>query len=65
LSIPAHLITAQDDPIIPFSDLDRIDPITDLHIEPSRHGGHCGFLESLAGDSWVEKRLVQILAHYS
>ena len=65
LSIPAHLITAQDDPIIPFSDLDRIDPIADLHIETSRYGGHCGFLESLAAESWVEKRLVQILAHYS
>lgn len=65
MPIPAHLISAQDDPIIPFSDLERIDPISNLNIDYSRHGGHCGFLENLSAESWVEKRLLQILSDYS
>jgi len=65
MPVPAHLITAQDDPIIPFVDLERIDPVSNLYIESSRHGGHCGFLENLSADSWVERRLLQILGDYS
>jgi predicted alpha/beta-fold hydrolase len=64
LSLPAHMILAQDDPIIPFADVDRIDPIDNLQIEASRHGGHCGFLENLSADSWIETRLLQILAQH-
>jgi predicted alpha/beta-fold hydrolase len=64
LSLPAHMILAQDDPIIPFSDVERIDPIDNLHIEATRHGGHCGFLENLSADSWIESRLLQILAQH-
>ena len=61
LAMPSYLIAAEDDPIIPISDLERIDPIEQLHIERHRHGGHCGFLQNLAGESWVEPRLVQLL----
>ena len=61
LPVPAHLITAQDGPIIPFNDLERIDPIVNLHIETYRHGGHCGFLQNLSADSWVAARLLQTL----
>jgi hypothetical protein len=64
LSLPAHLIAAQDDPIIPFADLGRIDANDNLHIETCRYGGHCGFLENLAADSWVETRILQIVAAY-
>jgi len=64
LALPAHLIAAQDDPIIPFDDLERIDPVQHLHIESYRHGGHCGFIENLAATSWVEKRILQILDMY-
>ena len=61
LSVPAFLITAKDDPIIPIDDLDRIDPIDQLHIECHDHGGHCGFIRNLSGDSWVEQRILQLL----
>ena len=61
LAIPAYLIAARDDPIIPISDLERIDPIDNLHIETHNHGGHCGFLQNLAGHSWAEQRIAELL----
>jgi predicted alpha/beta-fold hydrolase len=64
LEIPGYLIAAEDDPIIPVDDLQRIDAIESLHIETCRHGGHCGFIENLAARSWVEARMLQILREY-
>ncbi|MCP4983259.1 MAG: alpha/beta fold hydrolase [Gammaproteobacteria bacterium] len=61
LAMPAYLIAADDDPIIPVDDLKRIDPIENLNIETYRHGGHCGFIENLAAHSWVEGRMLRIL----
>jgi hypothetical protein len=64
LALPAHLIASQDDPIIPVDDLSRIEPNAHLQVEIQRHGGHCGFIENLAANSWVEDRLLQILRKY-
>ena len=61
ISMPAYLIAAEDDPIIPVDDLNRIDPVETLQIETYRHGGHCGFIETLSARSWVEGRLLQIV----
>ncbi len=65
LSMPAYLIAAEDDPIIPIADLQRIDPIDRLNIETCRYGGHCGFIEDLAAHSWVEKRILQLCGEVS
>lgn len=62
MAMPAHIIAAEDDPIIPVEDLQRIDSIENLQIEVYRHGGHCGFIENLAARSWVENRILQLLA---
>lgn len=64
MAIPAYLIAAEDDPIIPVDDLTRIDPIENLHIETHRYGGHCGFLENLSARSWVEGRILQLLRQH-
>lgn len=64
LQIPAHLIASEDDPIIPVADIERIDPIENLHIETHRHGGHCGFIENLAAKSWVERRIAELVEQY-
>jgi len=61
---PAYLIAAQDDPIIPVSDLARIEPIEQLSIETCRFGGHCGFLQNMAAHSWAEDRILQILQRH-
>jgi hypothetical protein len=61
LEVPATLIAAEDDPIIPVDDLDRIEAIETLQIETHRYGGHCGFIENLAARSWIEGRILQVL----
>lgn len=61
MAMPAYLIATEDDPIIPVDDLARIDSIENLQLETYRYGGHCGFIEDLAGRSWIEGRLLQIL----
>lgn len=64
MAMPAYLIAAEDDPIIPVDDLYRIDPIETLQIETYRHGGHCGFIENLVARSWVEGRILRILQRH-
>ena len=64
LAQPAYLLAAEDDPIIPAADLTRIDANANLHIETSRHGGHCGFIENLAARSWAEDRILQLFTRH-
>ena len=61
MAMPAYLIAAADDPIIPVDDLARIGPNENLHIETHRYGGHCGFLENLSARSWVEHRILELV----
>ena len=58
LEVPATIITALDDPIIPAHSLERLARPSCLQLTVTRFGGHCGFLERLAGPSWVERRIV-------
>ena len=62
--MPATIIAAEDDPIIPADDFRRIDANDYLDIEIQRFGGHCGFIENLAAHSWVERRLLELLYRY-
>jgi predicted alpha/beta-fold hydrolase len=58
LEVPATIITALDDPIIPAHSLERLARPPCLRLTVTRFGGHCGFLERLVGPSWVERRIV-------
>ena len=60
LTMPAWLITAGDDPIIPVRDVARLNPNRHLTIDIQAHGGHCGFIENLWGQSWAERRIRDI-----
>jgi predicted alpha/beta-fold hydrolase len=64
MAVPAYLIAAEDDPIIPVADLARIDANENLHIETYRNGGHCGFIQDLAAHSWIEIRIQELLQHH-
>ena len=64
LSIPAHLITAADDPIIPVSDVKKINCPDLLNLEIYAHGGHCGFIVNLKAHSYMEPRLVELFDGY-
>jgi predicted alpha/beta-fold hydrolase len=58
LDLPATILTAEDDPIIPVADFRelRLAPTSELVIVP--HGGHCGFIRDASLRSWAEDFLV-------
>jgi uncharacterized protein len=62
LRVPANLITAYDDPIVPVSGLQRLSRLPNLTVTVTRHGGHCGFFDQLAGPTWLESRVVADLS---
>ena len=55
LSVPAHILTAQDDPMIPVGALARLARPKSLTVTVTRYGGHCGFIERLQGMTWAER----------
>lgn len=62
LEVPATIITALDDPIIPAADLSRLAAPDALQVVLTPHGGHCGFLSSLTTPSWADRRVAAMLA---
>src|SRR5690606_41258054 len=62
LRVPAHLIAAADDPIIPVADIARIAYNRHLHLDIQAHGGHRRLVENLRGASGAERRPAAILA---
>ena len=58
LEVPANIITALDDPIIPPLSLEGLARPSSLRVTVTRFGGHCGFLERVVGPSWVERQIV-------
>jgi hypothetical protein len=61
LEAPTQLITAADDPMILTHDLDRIARPESLRIMLTPRGGHCGFMDALAGPSWIDRAIVATL----
>lgn len=65
LQVPADILMAKDDPVIPFATFDRWRLPATAQLEIAPWGGHCGFLENLRGDGfserWVTDRLIRAL----
>jgi len=60
---PLAIVTAQDDTVIPFADFDGLGARGSvIAFDAPRRGGHCGFIENLALESWAEKRVVEWLS---
>jgi len=61
LPVPASILMAQDDPVIPFDDFRdwRLPP--GARLEVARWGGHCAFMENLAGDGFAERWVAERL----
>ena len=55
LAVPARILAADDDPIIPAGDLDRLAPTPLLRITRTTHGGHCGFLPGLLARAYADQ----------
>jgi predicted alpha/beta-fold hydrolase len=60
---PTLILTAQDDPFVPFSTFGHaaIRGNPNIRIVAPRHGGHCGFVSRETGEErfWSEARIVE------
>lgn len=55
LAVPATVLTAADDPIIPVDHFSELELPEGADLMVTRHGGHCGFIENWRFDSWAER----------
>jgi len=62
LTVPTWLVNTADDPVIPARDLERLARPAALSVLETRRGGHCGFLASPFGDSWIDARMAEYFA---
>lgn len=67
IAVPTLILTAQDDPFIPYRIFDwpALRRNSRIRFEASAHGGHCGFIQrsSAGGDRyWAENRLTDFIA---
>lgn len=67
LTVPASILMAADDPVIPVDGFHQLQLPATARLEISPWGGHCGFLESarLEGfaERWVAERIAWALEH--
>jgi len=61
ISIPTHIISAADDPMIPEQHLLDVNKNEFLTIELQRQGGHCAFIKNWKFESWLPDRIHQII----
>jgi predicted alpha/beta-fold hydrolase len=61
--VPMLMITAQDDPFVPFELFRRANPGQNpaIRFATPEHGGHCGFISNQSGTErfWAEQRIVE------
>ena len=62
LQVPADVLMAEDDPVIPAQEFTGIAGFPHLHVEMAPHGGHCGFIETAALDGYAERWVVERLS---
>ncbi len=59
INCPTHVITAWDDPVIPFEDFSTIDRMPQIKLITTAHGGHCGFVQGWSMRSWIEDHIIE------
>ncbi len=66
IRVPMLLITAQDDPFVPYASFltAKINAIPAIRFVATQHGGHCGFISKHPGSErfWAEQRIVEFCA---
>ncbi|HZH43979.1 MAG TPA: alpha/beta fold hydrolase [Lysobacter sp.] len=55
LAVPARILMAEDDPVIPVADFRALALPTTARLEIARWGGHCAFLENARLDGYAER----------
>jgi hypothetical protein len=62
LNVSSRIILANDDPVIPVGDLDLLTMSDALEVTLVRRGGHCGFVDSPFGPTWIDREIVTDLS---
>lgn len=62
LQVPAEILMAEDDPVIPISDFAALQLPADANLAITRRGGHCGFLLGANMDGYAEAWVAERLA---
>lgn len=55
LQVPSTMILAEDDPIIPHTDLRDVAQPPALSVIRVARGGHCGFMDCVGMESWADR----------
>lgn len=61
LTVPTRLILSADDPVIPSADVALLARPSALTVEITARGGHCGYVDSYALRSWVDREVLRDL----
>jgi hypothetical protein len=64
LGVPARILMADDDPMIPAADQTRLAPTPCLRITRTLHGGHCGFLTGLLSSAYSDQFALKQFARF-
>lgn len=59
LAVPATILTAADDPLIPVADFHALELPPQVELDIAARGGHCGFLEGPSLRSFTEDYIAQ------
>lgn len=62
LRVPSTMLLAEDDPVIPFAGLARVQRPSCLEVCTTTRGGHCGFLSDYRLNSWADRLVLDVLA---
>lgn len=58
LDVPATILTAEDDPVIPVADFHDLKLSATTTLKIVAHGGHCGFITGSSLHSWAEDFII-------
>ena len=64
LRTPTRILLAEDDPVIPVADIDRVPASECLQVVRSRYGGHCGFIGGYDLRGWADAFIVNSFAEH-
>jgi predicted alpha/beta-fold hydrolase len=61
LEVPADILMAADDPVIPLEEFRQLADAPRVRLEIAAHGGHCGFIDRPALDGYAERWVARML----
>jgi uncharacterized protein len=54
IQIPATILTAKDDPVIPVSSFEKLELPPNVELDIADFGGHCGFIRDWGMTSYTD-----------